>query len=302
MRIALTGASGFIGSVFARRAAAHGHEVVAQVRRTSRRDHLEDVVSRFVEGDQADASVWPDLLDGVDAVVASAFDWEPLKSTAIDRHLRANVLAPLEFLRTSGPRPFVYLSTIAVHHEMLDRWGGTIDEDHPARPGGLYGAAKVAVEAHMHAEHAMSGRHVTSLRPCAVYGIDPRPTRTIGWPILERVRAGTPFSRAGGGKFVHVDDVAAAMMASIEKPEASGQVYNLVDCYARWSDWAHIIAEEAGVEDAVIDDSSPAAPKNTFDVDAVRALVGSGFDRGLDGIRTHVREMIAEADRITAEA
>jgi len=132
---------------------------------------------------------------------------------------------------------------------------------------------------------------VVALRPCAVYGIDPDRDRSVGWPIIDRVRSRGRYSRSGGGKFVHVDDVAAATVGALEMPEAAGRVYNLVDCYARWSDFAGWIAEELGVS-VEIDESSPAEPKNTFDVSAARAL-GARLDRGHEGLREHVREMIA---------
>jgi nucleoside-diphosphate-sugar epimerase len=74
MRIALTGVSGFLGSSIARRLHADGHRVVGLVRAASRRDHVEAFVERFVEGDHADRSRWPDLLDGVDCVVHNSLD------------------------------------------------------------------------------------------------------------------------------------------------------------------------------------------------------------------------------------
>lgn len=293
MRVALTGVSGFIGAAIAQQLHARGHQVTGLVRSTSRRDHLGDTVDRYVVGDQADPAGWNELLDGADAVVHNALDWDAVKRAAaggpIEPHVRANVAGPIELLQASAPRPFIFMSTIAVHHDMRPRWDGQIDEDHPTRPGSLYGAAKVAVEAHCFAA-AAGGRHTASLRPCAVYGMDPRAERTIGWPIVGRIAAGEPYTRAGGGKFVHVDDVAAATCGALESPAAAGQVYNLVDTYARWADWARIIAEELGVE-ATIDDSSPTAPQNHFLPDAGRSI-GAGLDRGMDGIRAHVREMI----------
>ncbi len=290
MQIAITGSSGFIGAALVRRAVEQGHEVVALVRETSRRDHIEDLVSRFVVGthDQPDARAA--LLEGTDAVVHNSFDWPAMKD--FSRHVQGNLVGSLDFLKESGERHFIYMSSIAVHHFMHDRWGGVIDESHPGRPGNDYGALKAAIEAHMWSANASTGQPVTAIRPCGVYGIDPRQNRSIGWPFIERIRRGEAFQRKGGGKFVHVDDVAAATIAAVDTPEASPCVYNLVDCYARWCDWARVISDRLGVE-VEIDESSASSPKNMFDTSATSKELGVPMDRGFDGIISHIDEMIS---------
>jgi dTDP-glucose 4,6-dehydratase len=291
MHLALTGASGFIGAAIARHAAAAGHSVHALVRASSRRDHIEPFVSRFVVGAHDDARARAELLDPVDAVIHNSFDWKVLKAGDIDAHFASNMRGSIDLLEASGERPFIYMSSISVHHVMDPRWGGVIDEAHPSRPGTLYGALKASIEAHLWSAHAQRKQPITALRPCGVYGIDPSIERSIGWPIIESLRRGEPFSRAGGGKFVHVDDVAAATVACLDNPAASPKVYNLVDCYLRWADWASIAAELLGVE-VPIDLSSPAAPKNTFDTAATLEDLGVSLTRGRDGIRDHVASLI----------
>ena len=139
------------------------------------------------------------------------------------------------------------------------------------------------------------GQPTCAIRPCGVYGIDPRLDRSIGHPIVETLRAGEPFTRPGGGKFVHVDDVAAAVTAIVGNPDAAGKAYHLADCYARWADWAVMAAELLGV-DAEIDTSSPAQPRNTFSKDGARSL-GVELDRGHEGMRAHLRELIGRLDQ-----
>jgi len=299
-RVALTGVSGFIGSVIARALVRNGHTVTGLVRETSRRDHVEDVVDRFVVGSQDDRSAWSGLLEDAEAVIHNSVDWAPLKAVPVDlaAHLERNVVASIELLHRAAPRPFVFMSSVAVHHDMRPRWAGQIDEDHPLRPSSLYGAAKAAVEAHLWAEHFGNGRHVAAIRPCAVYGIDPDLSRSIGHPIIETVRRGERYERSGGGKFVHVDDVAAATVAALEKPEAAGRAFNLADCYARWGDLALMAADLLDVAPDV-DLSSPERPRNTFTKDAAREL-GVPLDRGHDGIRTHLRRLIEAMDDTAA--
>jgi nucleoside-diphosphate-sugar epimerase len=292
MRVALTGVSGFIGSVIARHLRRAGHSVAGLVRPTSLRAHVEPHVDRFVVGDQADPEAWADLLDGAGCVIHNSVDWAPLRDPVdLVGHLEGNLAGSIRLLEASAPRQFVFISTVAAHHDIRPRWGGRIDEDHPLRPFSLYGAYKAAVEPHLWAAHYNSGRHTCALRPCGVYGVDPNLSRSIGYTIVESIKAGEPFSRPAGGKFVHVEDVAAAVVATVGNPESAGRAYNLVDCYARWADWAQMAAEllGTGVE---IDMSSPPAPKNMFTKDAARTL-GVELDRGHEGIREHLRELIA---------
>ena len=291
MKVALTGASGFIGSVTARHLRDHGHQVTALVRDSSRRDHIEGCIDRFVVGEQDDRRAWPQLLDGADCIIHNSVDWSAVRGGELDRHLRSNVIGSIELLESSRPRQFIFISTVAVHHDIRPRWQGRIDEDHPLRPSSLYGAYKAAVESHLWAAHFGHGQHTCALRPCGVYGLDPRIERSHGYALIERLKRGERIDKPGGGKFVHVDDVAAAIVACVGNPAAAGKAYNLVDCYARWADWAAIAAELLGL-DADIDFSSPPQPTNMFLKDAAGSL-GVALDRGQAGIRDALRELIA---------
>jgi nucleoside-diphosphate-sugar epimerase len=183
------------------------------------------------------------------------------------------------------------MSSVAVHHDMRPRWQGHIDEDHPTRPGSPYGACKAAVEVHLWAAHFGEGRHTSAFRPSAVYGIDPNLERTYGCSTIKSLKSGQPFNKPGGGKFVHVEDVAAAITAAVGNLKAAGRAFDLTDCYARWADWAHIAADLLGVN-VPIDLSSPPQPKNKFSKDAAKSL-GVKLDRGHEGIRAHLQELIA---------
>lgn len=299
MRIALTGASGFIGSVIARQLAEAGQRVTALVRGSSRRDHIEPYVDRFIVGEQNDRTVWPSLLEGADCVIHNSVDWTAMRDDdwrqRVGEHLDSNLSASIELLLAAAPRQFIFISSIAVHHDMRPRWGGHIDEDHPLRPSSLYGAYKAAVEAHLWAQHfapaSESGGQLTcALRPCGVYGIDPKLERSHGFKLIQKLKAGQPIRTPGGGKFVHVEDVAAAAVACVGNPETAGKPYNLVDCYARWADWAQMAAELLGVK-AEIDFSSPRESQNTFSKESAASL-GVRLDRGHEGIRQHLRELI----------
>lgn len=311
MHVALTGASGFIGSVTARHLVAAGHEVSALVRKTSRRDHIEPFVTRFVVGDQVDRDAWDELLELADCVIHASVDWQALREddgqearpttspTGYLRHLQSNLIGSLELLRRARrgrekPRQFIFLSTVAVHHDIRprernERGQGVVDPDHPMRPGTAYGAYKAAVESHLWFEHFSSGQNTSAVRPSAVYGIDPRLDRSVGYRIIQKVAKDRRFDKPGGGKFVHVEDVAAVLTRLVGNDVAAGNVYDMADCYARHGDMAEMAAEALGI-DAEIDNSSPPAPKNVFTKEAVQFL-GVEMSRGHDGLREHIREL-----------
>lgn len=291
MHVALTGASGFIGSRIAQQLHQQGHSVAALVRETSATEHIQPYVQRFVTGTQDDAAACDALLEGSDCVIHNSVDWQPLKEGDHEQHYQSNLLGTLRLMHKALPRQFVFISTIAVHHDMRPRWNGIIDEDHPTRPGMLYGAYKAAIEAHLWAMHVSHGMNFAALRPCGVYGIDPKLERSHGFDLINKIKRNEPISKTGGGKFVHVDDVAAATVACVGNPGANAGLYNLVDCYARWADWAMMACDIMGVQ-REIDTSSPTQPKNTFTRDAAQSL-GVQLDRGHDGIRAHLEELLA---------
>jgi nucleoside-diphosphate-sugar epimerase len=299
MRVALTGVSGFIGSFIAARLCERGHKVTGLVRETSRRDHIEQYVDGFVVGGQADPGSWGELLDGADAVIHNSVDW--VRSNEPDHYVRSmdsNLMGSIRLLDASRPLPFVFISSIAVHHDMCDRWGGEIDEDHPLRPGGDYGAYKAGVEAQLWAEHFTHGRRVCAVRPCGVYGIDPKESRSHGYTLIEKIKRGRAVTKSGGGKFVHVRDVALAAVEAAENENVRAEMVNLVDCYARWGDWGVMVNEALGTS-VDVDLSSPAQPKNTFSKAVAKGLFADGppsefLERGHDGIRAHLAGLISQ--------
>ena len=185
-RIAVTGASGFLGSFICKAAADAGYQVTALIRPTSRQDHIQAYVDQFVVGDQADPSCWPSLLSDVDCLIHNSFDWKALKA-GLPEHLLSNLVRGIELIATAAPRQCILISSVAVHHTILPPWQGVIKPDHPLRPGSLYGACKATLEAHLWAAHTTHDQPITIVRPAAVYGIDPNPSRTIGHPIVEAI-------------------------------------------------------------------------------------------------------------------
>src|SRR5690349_1435922 len=129
MLIALTGASGFIGSYTARTLHQAGHRVRALLRATSRRDHIEPYIAEFHTGEFDDPDVARKLVEGADAVIHNALHWSTVTESDDDNFQR-NVIGSLRLLeatRVAGGRQFLFVSSCAVYHEILP--GGRIDEN-----------------------------------------------------------------------------------------------------------------------------------------------------------------------------
>ena len=296
MLVALTGASGFIGSYTARALHQAGHRVRALVRSTSRRDHIEPVVAEFVAGEFFDPSVVTRFVEGAGAVIHNALHWSTERESD-DDNFEKNVVGSLRLLeatRLAGIKQFVFVSSCAVHHEILP--GGRIDENHPNWPNSVYGASKAAVEPLLKAYHFTYGMNTSAWRPAAVYGVDPKRERSQWFDLIKSAKDGETISTDKGGKITHVQDVADALTLAIGDEQVSGQFYNIIDGYMHWQVAAEI-AKQLTQSKAVIEDRKGPGPKNHFDTTKAieffdRHDNSIALRRGVEGVRNYVAELL----------
>jgi nucleoside-diphosphate-sugar epimerase len=119
-------------------------------------------------------------------------------------------------LAAARPAWLGYLSTTGVYG---DRAGAWVDEESPLAPVGERGRRRVAAEA----AWAATGLPVHLFRLAGIYG--------PGRSAFDRLRAGTARRIVKPGQIfsrIHVEDIAAALAASIARP-APGRAYNLAD-------------------------------------------------------------------------
>lgn len=298
MRVALTGASGFIGSYIAAALKQRGHTVRALVRESSRRDHIAPFVDEWRVGDQSDEQAQAGLVAGVDAVVHNSADWDALEQSPA-RSAERNVLGSLTLLeqtRLAGASQFLFISSVAVYHEILqDR---ALDENHPTWPSGIYGAYKAAIEPFLKAYHVTYGMNTSAWRPAAVYGVAPNLRESQWFDLIQTARNGGAISTAQGGKITHVQDIADAMALAIGDDSVAGQFYNLVDGYMYWQVAAELAREISG-SSARIEDRKGQGPRNQFDTRQATAFFArhgnaTALRRGVDGVRDYVRDLLAK--------
>ena len=114
-----------------------------------------------------------------------------------------------------------YLSTTGVYG---DHGGGWVDESTPPSPATRRGRMRVEAEAAWADLAARTGAALHVFRLAGIYGPGRGPFEKVRAGTARRiVKPGQVFSR------IHVDDIAAALLASIDHPAPGGAVYNVCD-------------------------------------------------------------------------
>lgn len=214
--IALTGATGFVGSHTLEAALDAGH----QVRALTRREQPAVDGVTWVRGGLGDADALAELVAGADAVVHVAGltnTPDPAEFRAANVTGTANVIAAMKAAKV---RRLVFVSSLAARKPDLS----------------AYGASKAEAEALVEA----SGLDWTSVRPPGVYG--PRDVDYL--EMFRTAKAGfVPLPPGGASSLIHVRDLAellvilAASSSSEAVGPASKKIYEPDD--AREGGWSH---------------------------------------------------------------
>ena len=174
MTVLVTGASGRIGRHVTERLLADGRAVRALVLPGDpRRPLIERPGVGVVEGSLADEESVREAVDGADAVIHLAAALTT-RNHVDDEYFETNVAGTYRLLSAIRDRGgqvgrFVYISSDAVY------WSGgaapaeylPVDEEHPRRPGSVYGASKLAAEELALSFWRAHGLPVTIVRPTA---------------------------------------------------------------------------------------------------------------------------------------
>jgi nucleoside-diphosphate-sugar epimerase len=222
MRIAVTGASGFIGGVIASALAMpeFDHEVIGYGRTPggwSYRNHVANA-SHYRIWDVARGRLRSET--PVDAVVhcaALADDWAPL-----DEALRVNRDGTQNVVRSFAGARIVHLSTSSVYDAFVPTMNVLESQGPATRFLSSYSQSKAAAEAEL------IGTNAVILRPHAVYG----PGDTTLLPrLLAGIRRGRlilPEGAAVEHTLTHIDNLVAAVILAL-RPEAPAGVFNVGD-------------------------------------------------------------------------
>lgn len=246
--VAILGASGFVGGHLVERLTREGVPVRILLRRPRiAAAWLRHPLTRFVEGDLADASALERLVEGAAAVVHLASgggdryaDFERTIVFGTDAVAQA-------CLRAKVPR-LLYASTVAaLYLGRRGRAGDELEPDPKPQSRSHYARAKIESERRLRELHVRQGLPVVVLRPAVVVGRRgrpfhsgvgqwPRDTECVGWGDGE-----------GPIPFVLVEDVADAFVKALTAPGIEGRRFNLAgDVRLSAREYVHELALATG--------------------------------------------------------
>jgi len=207
MKVAVTGASGFIGGAVVQQLMGEGHEVVA----LSRHDLSE-----------------PDFM-GVDTVIhcaalAHRTGAERPHADEFDAVNHRLTIALAERAKQSGVRRFIFVSTI---YTIVGN-PSPLTPDMPLSPRDDYGRAKAKAES---ALLTMRGIEVIIARPVLVYGPDARANLRALMKLCD-TSLPLPFGSANNRRsFVSLENVARALvfLTTAQSEQVSGKIFHLAE-------------------------------------------------------------------------
>jgi dihydroflavonol-4-reductase len=234
MRVVTTGGAGFIGRAIVARLAQRGDEVVALVRDPERARFLSRDRVQLQASDLTSVAQLAAQMRGADAVIHGAGSYRVgIKRSERAQMWDANVGATERVLDAAisvGIRRVVYISTVNVFGNTR---GKLVDESHLRDPdeGFLSWYDETKFRAHLEAEKRIAkGAPVVIVQPGQTYGPN---DHSLASAQLEQAHAGklrfVAFASTGLA-WVHVDDLAAAIVAALDKGRV-GEAYSLAgDC------------------------------------------------------------------------
>ncbi len=227
--IAITGATGFIGSWLAKRLASTGWHIKALVRAASLNKRPRDIEPEWITGDLGDIQSLEKLVAGAVAVVHCAGAVRGARQEDFDR---INVDGVARLVKVAAeqklPPRFLLVSSLAAREPQLS----------------FYAASKRNGEKAL----ALNAGNMfwSTFRPPAVYGPGDREMLPL-FQWMYRGLAPLIGSDKNRVSLLYVEDLAAAMISWLQKAKHSERFYELHDGHQNGYSWQQIIAVIEGL-------------------------------------------------------
>lgn len=287
MYVALTGATGFVGSYTVRSLVEAGHRIRALVRPPRDTAWLEELGVEICGGEMTDEDALSAFVEGTDVVIHTAYD-STAESQQLE-YLRSNIfgsLTLLELSRLAGVRQFIcttstYLLRSDVYTQ-ADVCQTPITEDSPlVSPQSTYLMHNTVLESACRTYCAQFGVNTTAFRCAWIYGIHPNLEKTVWRDIFETVQRGTKYESTFGCDVVAVEDVAGALTAAVNNPAAFGQIFNLCDMFVYNQELAELAREVTDSKAEIVQSKLPKPAE--IGSERIKEL-GVDVQRGMAGI------------------
>jgi len=242
MIVAITGGTGFIGRKLVLRHLQRGDEVRVLSRRSPGESGLPDSV-RWNRGDLSCTGDLQSFVDKADVLYHCAGE---IRDTA--RMEAVHVAGTSRLINASAGRigRWVQLSSVGAYG--LLRRQGIVTEETSLNPKGAYEVTKVQCDI-LVADAAEKGAFdYVVLRPSIVYGTEMANRSLFG--LIALINRGWFFfigKPGASANYIHVDNVAEALLLCGTAAHAKGQVYNLSD-YRSLERFIEIISHAIGRE------------------------------------------------------
>lgn len=149
--------------------------------------------------------------------------------STFDHSLRTleNSLDAARSPRIGAVKHFIYFSSSMAYGQFTS---GSVTEETPCEPVGIYGALKFAGEKLVIAYNQVFALPYTIVRPSAVYGAR-CVSRRVGQVFVENALQGLEISVQGDGSsrldFTYIDDLVSGMVNVLENENSKNQIFNM---------------------------------------------------------------------------
>ena len=226
MKVLVTGAAGFLGRNVVDALLRRGHSVRAIVRPAS-----EDFLpSENLEIFAADLRVHDNLISAL-TDINTVLHLAAATSGNEDLQFASTVMGTERFLEAMARSPvrrLIHVSSLVVYD--WARVNGTMDENSPTLKDpysmGGYAIAKVWQERLVRRFANINSWELTVIRPGFIWGRDHAKIAGMGRQFGRAYVMFGPFTHL---PLCHVVNCADCLVATVEKPEAIGQTFNLID-------------------------------------------------------------------------
>lgn len=221
----VAGATGHIGSALVRRLTAGGVRVTALVRKNSAHRAAVPAAPHVsaIEIDPADVrslaaslpSAAPDVVFNLASTGVNPADRDPLAMLDGNARFLASLLSAFE---SRKPRRFVHTGSCSEYGPA--ETGHRIDEDYPATPTSLYGAAKLSASLYGAAFAAERRMSFLNIRLFGVFGVGEAPHRVVPY-LISKLRANQAVDLTPGEQirdWLYIDDVVDGLLEAAACP------------------------------------------------------------------------------------